>query len=148
MMLKYGCFAVIVLMISCTDAKEKAKIVERDDAVKCYQYAKDKDTINLKITLDGDSITGSLVYNLHEKDNNKGTVMGRRSGDFIIADYTFESEGVSSIRQVAFKKDDDGYVEGFGDVSVDNENKRATFKHLDSLTYTNGLKLKEVDCEE
>lgn len=147
-MLKYGCFAVIVLMISCTDAKEKAKIVEQDDDVKCYRYTKDKDTINLKIRLDGDSITGSLVYNLHEKDSNKGTVVGRKSGDFIIADYTFMSEGVSSVRQVAFKKEDDAYVEGFGDVSVDNENKTATFKNLDSLTYTNGLKLKEVNCDE
>nr|GFC68635.1 hypothetical protein [Tanacetum cinerariifolium] len=35
-------------------------------------------------------------------------------GDTLVADYTFQSEGTTSIRQVVFLRRDIGFIEGFG----------------------------------
>ena len=104
--------------------------------INCYKYATATDTIILKIIHVGNSITGTLIYSLKEKDRNKGTFQGNMCGDILVADYTFMSEGIQSTRQVAFKKEGNSFVEGYGD-----------FKNLDSLNFNTLMKLVEVACE-
>ncbi|MBK6634882.1 MAG: hypothetical protein IPH68_02200 [Chitinophagaceae bacterium] len=58
------------------------------------------------------------------------------SGNILVADYTFMSEGIQSIRQVAFKMEGNSFVEGYGD-----------FKNIDSLDFNTSVKLAEVLCQ-
>ena len=65
-------------------------------------------------------------------------------GDVLVADYRFQSEGMTSARQVAFKKQGDGFVEGFGEVFTDSNGVQ--FKSVDSLQFNSNMPLVEVPC--
>lgn len=106
----------------------------------------DKDTVTLKTILIGKNITGTLVFNLYEKDINKGTIQGYMKDSLLIADYSFISEGISSVRQVVFKKTADGFKEGLGDII--DINGKIRFKNAASLNFDNSIILHEVDCEK
>jgi hypothetical protein len=90
-------------------------------------------------------IKGSLAYHLFEKDRNVGRIEGKVKGNLLVADYTFMSEGVESVRQVVFKKEGNSYVEGYGD--IENANGKTVYKSLDSLTFSHSIKLSVYDCE-
>jgi len=121
-----------------TDTKKVAPI-------NCYRYTSQTDTITLKVIHIGNSITGILVYNLKEKDKNKGTIQGRMQDDLLIANYTFMSEGIQSIRQVAFKLEGNSFVEGYGEIVTEND--KSHFKNLDDLSFNTSIKLTEIDCQ-
>ena len=91
-------------------------------------------------------ITGTLVYNFYEKDKNKGTIQGKMTGDLLVADYTFNAEGMESVRQVAFKKTGTAFIEGYGDIKTIND--KAIFKNIDSLDFSHSPVLSEIDCEK
>ena len=129
-------------LISCKSLnKQKDKTSSQQEKsiiaspINCYSYASASDTIILKLTHVGNSITGTLVYILKEKDSNKGTIQGSMSGNVLVADYTFMSEGIQSIRQVVFKKQGNSFVEGYGNL-----------KNIDSLNFNTSMKLAEVAC--
>lgn len=109
---------------------------KKTSPINCYSYTSANDTINLKVIHVGNSITGTLVYMLKEKDKNKGTIQGHMRGDTLLADYTFMSEGIQSTREVAFKKEGNSFVEGYGN-----------FKNLNSLNFNTSMKLVEVACQ-
>jgi hypothetical protein len=116
-----------------------------DSLVNCYQYAGPSDTITLKVAHAGKNLVGTLVYNLKEKDSNKGTIIGFMRDDILLADYTFMSEGVQSVRQVAFKQIGNSFVEGYGESM--EENGKMTFKNVDSLNFSSSMKLQEIACQ-
>lgn len=131
------------LFASCNSQDEKTDKTSSEQAgtnksssINCYSYASANDTVYLKVVHTGDSITGTLVYRLKEKDKNQGTIRGNMRGDILIADYAFMSEGIQSTRQVAFKKEANSFVEGYGD-----------FKNIDSLKFNSFMKLVEVACQ-
>lgn len=82
----------------------------------CYVYASTTDTIRLTLRTTQPTVTGDLAYHYFEKDRNQGTIRGTMRGDTLLADYTFQSEGITSVRQVAFLRRDTGFLEGFGPV--------------------------------
>ncbi|MEZ0610178.1 hypothetical protein ACAW74_16800 [Fibrella sp. WM1] len=110
----------------------------------CYAYTSARDTIRLKLLPAGDSLTGELVYKLAEKDQNIGTLRGRMRGDTLLARYTFQSEGVESVREVAFLKQADALVEGYGPVTEQNGNM--VFTDRSKLVFTSSLRLTPVNC--
>ena len=70
----------------------------------------------------GDSVSGSLSYNWYEKDDNSGTFKGAVKNDtVIVANYTFQSEGTTSVRQVAFKIKDSILQQGYGELIMKND---------------------------
>ncbi|MEO6547450.1 MAG: hypothetical protein ABIN94_05600 [Ferruginibacter sp.] len=121
-------------------------VAEKLDEVHCYRYIKNKDTVSLTTIFINDSITGTLAYNLYEKDKNSGTIQGQMKGDLLIADYNFNSEGSLSTRQVAFKKSGNNLIEGYGEAVEDKGKSR--FKNLDSLNFEHAVMLTEVACEK
>ena len=141
---------ICLLAISCSDNKsnktENSTAHEENTTslINCYEYANIYDTIILRLIHVGESITGILVYKLKEKDKNMGTIQGSMKGDLLIANYTFMSEGVSSVRQVVFKKQENFFLEGYGDVNTNNN--RVSFNDPDSLRFNEALKLIEIDC--
>ena len=74
-------------------------------------------TINLEITELGNPVMGNLTFALSGKDRNTGTFKGRLKDEKLIGEYTFQSEGVESSREVAFKVDGDRLIEGYGELT-------------------------------
>src|SRR5882757_5341997 len=99
---------VAVFLLSCNDGSTKAPVAEKNAidsaAAYCYYSARNRDTVFLHINVAGNKVTGDLEYNLYEKDKNKGSIQGMLKGDTLIAEYTFLSEGIESVREVAFLK--------------------------------------------
>lgn len=110
----------------------------------CYKYIKDKDTATLTMMSSGPITTGELKYNLYEKDKNSGIFEGELRGDTLIVEYTFNSEGKESVRQVAFLKKGDQLIEGFGD--VEEKNGKMIFKDKSKVTFGNSMVFNKVDC--
>ena len=128
------------------DASEKV-VVEEPVFDECYIGSIKKDSILMNLTIKGNEVTkGKLSYKFYEKDKNEGTLVGELRGDTLIADYTFMSEGVSSVRQVAFLKKGNTYVEGYGDVVDDNKGK-VIFKDIKQLKFEGKTELAKVDCK-
>ena len=111
----------------------------------CYATT-GKDTVLLKLNISDSSVKGSLIYHLYQKDKNTGTIEGKLYGDTLITNYQFFSEGIKSIRQVAFLIKSQFITEGYGD--VEEKNGRIVFKDPKSLDFKNGLILKRVDCDQ
>lgn len=111
----------------------------------CYAYIKNKDTVSLSMTKVGHDVTGNLDYNYYEKDKNTGTLTGQIKGDTLIADYTFMSEGTTTIRQVAFLIKDNQLTEGYGD--AEEKNGKFVFKNTGKLNFTEGTTLSAIDCK-
>ncbi|HTN39291.1 MAG TPA: hypothetical protein VL053_19600 [Arachidicoccus sp.] len=131
------------------EANEKSKesLPAKSGQKHCYAYLQNRDTIILTIqTTDSARFQGSMIYKLYEKDQNIGTVEGIRKGDLLVADYTFNSEGKASIRQVAFKQQGQNLTEGFGAVIEDKEDGAVRFSNLDSLSFDSQIILQQTPC--
>lgn len=148
-------FVFMSVFVSCKKEKEMEGIpvaseeivVEEPVSEECYNVIIKKDTVSMTLNIKGTQIaSGKLIYSLFEKDKNEGTLVGEVKGDTLLAEYTFMSEGVSSIRQVAFLKKGNTYVEGYGDVVDDNKGK-VTFKDTKQLKFEGNIVLSKVDCK-
>ena len=142
----------VSFFISCKKEKDASLPVTEEVVAEakseCYSSIKSKDTVKMDLKIDKDlSVVGNLCYRFFEKDKNDGTVIGKLQGDTLIADYTFMSEGVSSLRQVVFVKKGNTYVEGYGDITTDS-NGKVTYKDLQTLKFGDGVVLAKVDCEQ
>jgi carbonic anhydrase len=137
-------------LLSCNDGSTKAPVAEKnavDSATAyCYYSIRNRDTVFLHINVAGNKVTGDLEYNLYEKDKNKGSIQGMLKGDTLIAEYTFLSEGIESVREVAFLKKGNDWVEGYGD--IEEKNGRVVFKDIKALNFNSGFVLQEKDCKE
>lgn len=127
--------------------KENQQEVFETTAASCYLFTTDRDTVSLKLNppLNG-KVTGDLSYFFYEKDGNVGQIEGEIHGDTLFADYTFRSEGLSSVREVAFLLGEDQVKEGYGD--VEEQDGKMVFRHRDSLDFSNGLVMPKVPCEQ
>ncbi|MFN0255525.1 hypothetical protein [Pedobacter ureilyticus] len=111
----------------------------------CYSYIKGKDTAHLSLITTGVASTGELNYKWFEKDKNMGTIEGEMHGDTLFANYTFNSEGKQSVRQVAFLKKGNQLVEGFGD--VEEKDGKVRFKDLSKLKFDDAMVFEKVACK-
>ncbi len=126
---------------------EKTELTDIKDSVKstseCYAYH-NVDTIMLHLNVVDKAVTGELVYKYNEKDMNQGLLNGVLKGDTIIADYTFNSEGKESVREVAFLRKGVDFVEGHGEMK--EEGVKLSFKSLKTVTFGNDMLLRKSDC--
>lgn len=111
---------------------------------RCYAYASAQDTLRLMVSGTGEAVTGTLVYQLREKDRNVGTLRGQMRGDTLFAEYTFRSEGVESVREVAFLLRDNRAVEGYG--TVTEQNGKVRFVSGSDLKFGSAFVLTQTDC--
>ena len=110
----------------------------------CFTYNNRGDTIHLALTSGAGEVKGTLVYALSEKDRNSGSLRGEWHGDTLLAAYTFDSEGSTSRREVAFLRRGQSLVEGYGSLTADGR----AFSSRDSLKFPGGMPLAAVDCSE
>ena len=148
---------IVVAVTSCNNQPQKvAEVTVTTDTTKpvenksmisqsaCYQSIKGRDTVNLKLEKSSHVFTGNLSYNYYGKDYNNGTIDGTLSGDTLVADYRFMSEGKLSVRQVAFLMADSSLMEGFG--SVEEKEGKMVFKDLKTLNFKTGIRLHKIPC--
>ena len=110
----------------------------------CYEMTMKKDSAFMQLQLTDSVVTGTLNFNFFEKDNNKGTVKGVLRGDKIIADYTFQSEGLTTVLEVIFQLQDKTLVQGFGDLQ--EKGGKLVFADPDNLQYQSGNPFIKTDC--
>jgi len=110
----------------------------------CYSYHGNGNAIDLEITGLNNGVSGKLMYALDGKDRNSGTFSGRLNGDKLLGTYTFISEGIESMREVAFLIKDNQLIEGYGEL---NENG-TTFVDRSNLSYTSTMPLTKTDCDK
>lgn len=112
----------------------------------CYAWRLNGSIIEMSFNVNShQEVNGKLSYNLAGKDKNEGTLIGNMKGDTLIADYTFNSEGVSSVREVAFLQKDGTFIEGYGDVVTAND--KVSFKDKSKLKFDAKNTLVKVDCK-
>jgi hypothetical protein len=141
--------------VSCKNEKTDEKIpsvheevvVEVTVSEECFLGVLKKDSVSMTLNIKGDQVSsGKLSYKFFEKDKNEGALIGEVKGDTLIADYTFMSEGVSSVRQVAFLKKGNTYTEGYGD--IEENNGKTIFKNTKLLKFDGKIVLSKVDCKK
>ena len=139
----------VVLLISCTrqSDQQQTAIASKpvNEPLSCYTFVKNNDTIRLSFKVEQNSATGDLTYNFFEKDDNTGTIQGEMHGDTLYANYQFQSEGITSEREVAFLRRGDTMVEGFGEIA--REAGKATFKNRKMLNFESNLVLNKSACK-
>jgi len=148
-------FAIVLALFAACQSKpsqsnsdDSTALNTTDSAAKaplCYQSINNRDTAALTLNIDNEKVTGPLSYNIFEKDKNTGVIAGIVKGDTIIADYTFQSEGTTSIRQVAWLKQDNQLIEGFGDVA--EVNGKTQFKDVTKLSFGKSMIFQPIDCK-
>lgn len=110
----------------------------------CFVMIRNNDTIAMSLVHQGDEVGGDLIYKLFEKDQNSGTLSGRFLGDTLIADYTFESEGTSSIREAIFLRKGSALIQGFGEMKA--ENGMEIFKDYRKVRFDGNIALMKTEC--
>jgi hypothetical protein len=127
-----------------TNAYSQEVTVEKTVALDlgCYVFNDNKNNVSLEITENGEVIKGNLTYTLAEKDKNSGSFTGELKNDVLIANYTYQSEGKKSIRQIAFKVDGDKIIEGYGDLN----NEGTAFKDINNINFTSKMPLTKTEC--
>lgn len=111
----------------------------------CYTSKLNGNIVALSFNVNShQEVNGKLSYNITGKDKNEGTIVGNMKGDTLIADYTFMSEGVSSVREVVFLQKDGAFIEGYGDVT--DANDKIAFKDKKKLKFDAKNTLIKSDC--
>lgn len=138
--------SIILLLAGCKKAEPIApgEPVKTETQKECYSYEKDGTLISLQMEVTGESVMGAMVYALAEKDKNAGLLGGTLKDSILIADYTFESEGTTSVRQVAFKLENGQLLEGYGDMNEDG----TKFKDISKLKFDSKMPLSKRDCPQ
>jgi hypothetical protein len=112
----------------------------------CYEMIFKRDTATLMLEVIDTLISGNLAYHLWERDKNTGTIKGKLQDSLIIADYTFQSEGVTSVREVIFKIKDSTLAQAFGD--IEERQNKIVFRNRASLQYMDQNPFVKVACKE
>ncbi|WP_225869516.1 hypothetical protein [Pedobacter psychroterrae] len=131
--------------ITATDTTLVPSVPVEEKVTECYSYIKNRDTATLKINTENEELTGNLAYKLFEKDSNKGTIAGEMKGDTIIAEYIFNSEGRSSIREIVLLRKDGKLYEGYGD--VEERKGKMVFKDRSKLKFGDAIVFSKTDCQ-
>jgi len=126
---------------SLATAPDTAAVVDKA----CYAYIKNKDTASLSLKKAGNAVSGELDYNFYEKDKNSGTITGMIKGDTILADYTFNAEGTSSVREVIFIKKGDQLAEGYG--PMEDKGGKTVFTDKAKIKFGDFVSFSPIPCK-
>lgn len=144
---------ILILFASCKDENKTEDAVDapkpdrkEQPAVssnkECYQWIKNKDTVDMQLVRTADNVRGTLRYMWFEKDKNNGTFTGVFKRDTLRADFKFQSEGMESIREVVFVRKGDQMIQGNGEM----EDKNGKMVFTGKLDFTNSISMTKTEC--
>ena len=105
-------------------------------------YDQNNTRIEIKLQLIKKKASRTIEYALAKKDRNTGTFEGTFENNILIADYTFQSEGKKSVRQVAFQLHGEKLVEGYGEVTADG----TKFIDISKIRFNSIMPLTKTNC--
>ena len=147
---------VILLIGSCNDVGKtssnvlgdsvnSSKTTVVDTAVSgCFSQVVKRDTALLQMENNRGSVTGVLTYDYYQKDRNNGTLRGELTGDIIIGWYLFKSEGIMSVRQVAWKINGNELWPATGELTEKNDT--TVFADPDLLKFDSTSAFRKIPC--
>ncbi len=112
------------------------------DVSGCYMKIIGRDTAILMIEQKGKELSGKMLYDNYEKDGSRGTVKGKEDGEILKLWYEFNSEGMHSIMEVYFKKENGRLLRGIGDMDV----KTDTTYFISGINYSDKEAFTKVNC--
>jgi hypothetical protein len=153
--------AILVMAIACNNITGKVEdtvSVEKTDTLNatapvnpgdttiggCYTQLFKKDTVNLQIDIKGNNATGPLTYKLYQKDMNDGSIKAEVTDSIITGWYLFRSEGILSIRQVAWRIKPGQLWPAVGEVIQRNDT--TVFADPASLKYDGARPFVKIKC--
>lgn len=152
MLLRLSYILIFIFFLGCNNSEPNKKTNDADSASSpkaieksfeaasisgCYLRALNRDTLAAFLEQSGNRITGKLTFDNYQKDGSSGTVEGRIENDIVRLVYRFQSEGMSSVSEIFFKKAGNNLVHGFGEVKVMGDS--AYFTDPAKITYTDSL---------
>lgn len=108
----------------------------------CYMKITGRDTAIVMIVQKGNDLSGKMLYDNYEKDGSRGIVKGKHEGEILKLWYDFNSEGMRSVMQVYFKKENGRLLRGIGDMDV----KTDTTHFISGINYSDKEAFNKVDC--
>jgi len=112
------------------------------DLAGCYMKIIGRDTAILMLEQKGKEFSGKMLYDNYEKDGSRGVVKGKEDGEILKLWYDFTSEGMHSIMEVYFKKENGRLLRGIGDMDV----KTDTTYFISGINYSDKEAFNKVDC--
>ena len=110
----------------------------------CRQMIIEKDTAYMALQESGDSLYGPLEYKRFEKDSNKGKVYLIKKANRAEGWYSFQSEGMNSVKQIIFKLSGDSLLEAYGDIVMRGDT--VMFKYPHALQFEEKHSYIKVNC--
>jgi hypothetical protein len=150
-MKKYAARIFMVIVITAPIAckqREKASdasAMSADSTSACYRWIQDRDTIQLSVKFNNGRVEGTLDFLFYEKDKSRGTIQGNMKGDTLFADYLFNSEGMTSQREVAFLRTKNSFLMGYGE-TTSHQNKEL-FKDPRHIIFDPNVELHKLPCD-
>ena len=114
-----------------------------NDIPGCYMKIVGRDTAILMLEQKGKNFTGKMLYDNYEKDGSRGNVKGIEDKEIIKLWYDFDSEGMHSVMEVYFKKENGKLLRGVGDMDA----KTDTTYFISGVNYSDKEAFTKVDCE-
>ena len=114
-----------------------------NDITGCYMKIIGRDTAILMLEQKGNMFTGKMLYDNYEKDGSRGNVKGIEDKEIIKLWYDFDSEGMHSVMEVYFKKENGKLLRGVGDMDA----KTDTTYFISGVSYSDKEAFTKVDCE-
>lgn len=151
--MKHALYLFVLLLLAGCKKKEEALPEEltpgaNENAApskQCYLYVNVRDTIKLTIQESHNHASGRLQFKNFEKDSSDGTLSGTFLGDTLFADYTFRSEGMMSVRQMAFLRQKGTLIVGTGE--LEEVGNKQVFKDAQNISFQSNIILRRVGCE-
>ena len=118
-------------------------VTVQDSVLGCYTATLGQDVYTMSInTQQGENVSGTLAFKNFEKDSSSGTFSGTYKDGILLGIYSFNSEGMQSDLQVIFKKTNDGFIRGYGDMNQAGDR----FADLNNITYDTTYTFKPSAC--
>jgi len=112
------------------------------DVAGCYMKIVGRDTAILMLEQKGKEFSGKMIYDNYEKDDSRGIIKGKEAEGILKLWYDFDSEGMHSVTEVYFKKDNGKLLRGVGDMDT----KTDTAYFTSGINYSDKEAFTRVDC--
>ena len=147
-------FPVLLFFLSCSESSnekvETKPVTAATTAAPaslngCYEMIISGDTAFMNIEQSSDMLNGTLNYKRKDKDSNNGKIVLTKTGNRAEGYYTFQSEGLKSVRQIVFKINNNSFAEGYGNIEMKNDT--AVFKYPHALNFEEKHTFNKVTCK-
>ncbi len=131
-------FLACSLFSSCsTHDKKNNADTDKNVGEICFEQKEGDDIVFVTMLISGDSVTGTLVKDRFETENQTGNLKGVFNDGIIKVDYSFITDGVGYINQMVFKITGDTLLQGEGEMA--EQNGKFIFKDEKSVSFNNIL---------